>query len=98
MNLSNGATECSPPALIDGERHHLVIIGDEMGAQNRTHPCSFAGTLKIDDTVDTIGVGAGQGAKALPSRRFGEHLGAGDPDAERKVRVNVEVGDHLDKP
>jgi hypothetical protein len=94
MDSGDSTTECGPPPLIYGESNGLMAVSEEMSAKNRTHACGFAGVLKLDDTVDSIGVGAGQRPEALTNGCLGEHLGAGDPDAEREVGVNVEVGKH----
>jgi hypothetical protein len=95
MYLGNNTAQCSPPALAYGERHHFVALGNQMGAEYGTHTCGGTGTLELDRTVDSIGVGACQRVEAPLGCRRGQDFGTGDPDAEGEMGMGVEVGEHL---
>jgi hypothetical protein len=95
MNTGDGSAQGSPSTLIHGERHNFLAVCDKMGAENRAYVCRGTGTLKLDRTVNSVGIGAGQGTEATLRRRPGEYLGIGDPDTKGEVGVNVEVSKHL---
>ena len=95
MDCSNSPTECPPSTLVHRERHHLLTIRHQMGAEYGPHARRITGALELDRAVDPIGVGAGEGAEAPLGRRLGEYLGAGDAEAEGEVGVGVEVGEHF---
>ncbi len=92
MNPRNRPAERRPPALIDGERDGLLILGDQVRAEDGPHPRRLAGPLELDRPVDPVGVGARQRREPPLGGGGGEHVGARDADAEGEVGVDVEVG------
>ena len=81
--------------LVQRQRHHLLTIGHQMGAEYGAHAHRITGALELDCSVDPIGVGAGERAEATLGSRLGEHLRAGDAETEGEVGVGVEVSEHL---
>jgi hypothetical protein len=60
-----------------------------MGTEDGAHAHGIAGTLELDRTIDTIGVGAHQRAESPTGCRLSQHLGAGDAESEGEVGVAV---------
>jgi hypothetical protein len=64
MDLCYGSTQRSPSTLIHRKRHGLLAISNQVGAENGTHAHRLTGSLELDRAIDSVGVGAGEGAKA----------------------------------
>jgi hypothetical protein len=64
MDFCYGSTQCSPSSLIHRKRYGLLAISNQVGAEDGTHTHRFAGALELDRSIDSVGVGAGEGAKA----------------------------------
>ena len=92
MNPRNRPAERRPPALIAGERDGLLVVRHQMRAEKGPHPRRLTCQLKLDRPVDPVGVGAGQRREPPLGSSGGEHVWAGDTDAEGEVGVDVEVG------
>ena len=94
MYRCNSPTERSPPAFVHRERHDLLAIRHQMGAEDGAHAHGIAGALELDRSVDPVRVGAGERAEAPLGGRPGEYLRAGDAEAEGEVGVDVEMSEH----
>jgi hypothetical protein len=95
MYLGDGATERCPAALIESQGHGLLSIQDKMGPEYRLHTGVGTRMLKLDRTIDAVGIRASQRLIAPLRRGLGECLGTGRADTEGKMGVDVEVGEHL---
>ena len=94
VDRCNSAAQCPPAALVHRERHHLLAIRHQMGAEYGAHAHRITGALELDRSVDPIGVGAGERSEATLGGRLGQYLRAGDAEAEGEVGVGVEVSEH----
>jgi hypothetical protein len=97
VNAGGRSAEGRPAMLIQRQRNYIVSIGNQVSAQNRTDADSRAGPLKLNGTIDAVGVGTGEGSISSPGCRLGQGIGAGDPNPEGEVRVDVKVGEHIRK-
>jgi hypothetical protein len=53
-----------------------------MRAEYRTDTCGIAGALKLDRSIDTVGVGTGECAEPALSRDMGQDFGTGSAEPE----------------
>ena len=81
------------PRSFSRERDGLLVVGDEMSAEDGADAGGVAGALELDGAVDAVGIGAGERPVAPLRGRGREHLGARDADPEGEVSVEMEV-DH----
>src|SRR4051812_45013839 len=96
MNRRYRPTKRSPSSLIGRERYDFLTIGNQMRAKYWTHPGSIAGTLEVDCSIHSIGIGAGERSEPLLCRCLGESLGTRGAESKGKVGMGVEVGEHGD--
>ena len=89
--------ERAPAPLVGGQGDGLLLIGDQMRAEDGPDARGVAGALELDGAIDPVGVGAGE--RPVPPLRGGggEDFRARDADAEREVGVEMKV-DHAYQP
>jgi hypothetical protein len=95
VDLRNDAAKCCPTLLIHGERHYLLIIRHQVGAEYWTHAFGITGALELDRTIHAVGVGAGEGAEPALRRCLSQQLRTRCAETEGEVGVAVEMGEHL---
>ena len=94
MDLRYRPTQRGPPTLVESEGDGLLVVGDQVRAEDGTHAGGFTGALKLDGAVDTVRVGAGEGAESALCGGLRERLRARGADPEGEVGVDVEMGEH----
>ena len=60
MNRRDRPAQRCPPALVRRQRDGLLLVGDQVRAEDRAHAGGIAGALELDRPVDAVGVGAGE--------------------------------------
>jgi hypothetical protein len=95
MDLGNDTTQRCPAPLIQSQGHYLLAIRSQVGTKYWTHAHGIAGTLKLDRSIDAIGIGAGECAEPALRGCLGQGLWARGPETEGEMGVGVEVGEHV---
>ena len=60
VNPRDRPAERRPSPLVRRQRDGLLLIGDQVRAEDRAHAGGVAGALELDRAIDAVGVGAGE--------------------------------------
>ena len=89
MDLRYCSAQRAPALFVRRQCDRFLVVEPQVRTEDGADARRLGGLLELDGAVDTVGVGAGEGAEAARDGGLDQRRGTGGAEAEGEMAVDM---------